>query len=417
MRKYLTVILWLLFAYPVWAATYYVDPAGSDLVTCLLATNPATPKQTIQNACACLTVAGDILQLTAGTHTVAAVIDTDDLPASGSAGNYVTIQGMGRTTTIVQPAAGEKISITFNPYQRDYIRFKDFSLDLTNTTSAGIYFQECDNFMVDNVEIYNGQCYDTGHITMDHASDNGTIQNCNIHDPTNESAVAIRGIYLVGSGHTVQYNTIDMSTYTNDVYTSCIQMYDVTGASTGLTIRWNNLVTHSGDAYPILINSGYNYSAVKIYSNTGRGGGFAGFYFNALTDSWIYNNSLLGTTGTGIYLNGAGVTNVLCKNNAVYGYADQFDGSGGTGSTTAAQWATQDLPEGTDPTWVDAANGDFHLIVGSPCIDAGSDQSAIISAVDYYSVTRSGTWDYGAAEYVPPGTSAVRRASMFLAIP
>lgn len=54
------------------------------------------------------------------------------------------------------------------------------------------------------------------------------------------------------------------------------------------------------------------------------------------------------------------------------------------------------------PMFVDAANGDFHLVPNSAAINAGADLSAEIPAVDFDGITRpqGSAWDIGAYEFV-----------------
>ena len=61
--------------------------------------------------------------------------------------------------------------------------------------------------------------------------------------------------------------------------------------------------------------------------------------------------------------------------------------------------------------FVDAANGDYHLVVDSPLINVGADlhsdtyaaNTSLASSLDIDGETRSGTWDIGADEYVAAG--------------
>lgn len=65
-------------------------------------------------------------------------------------------------------------------------------------------------------------------------------------------------------------------------------------------------------------------------------------------------------------------------------------------------------------TFVDAANGDFHLAAGdTDAIDKGTSLSGTFT-VDIDGVTRSGTWDLGADEYVAAGAAFIPQVIMVL---
>ena len=100
---------------------------------------------------------------------------------------------------------------------------------------------------------------------------------------------------------------------------------------------------------------------------------------------WIINNTIVSNSAEGIQ---ADKGTVLARNNIIYG------NNGGihnyqSGATVASDhnafwnngWDYANVTPGagdisTDPLFVDAANGDYHLQGGSPCIDAGTGTGA-----------------------------------------
>jgi hypothetical protein len=77
--------------------TYYVATTGNDATTCAQATNPATPKRTIQAGVNCATSAGDIVDVMGGTYTEEITISGHS--RDGAAGNPKIIRAHNSTPT------------------------------------------------------------------------------------------------------------------------------------------------------------------------------------------------------------------------------------------------------------------------------------------------------------------------------
>jgi len=81
MKRYLFMALFLLWAYPAWATTYYVSKTGNTTGGCGPGTNPSTPLgPTIESGVSCLS-GGDTLYIRAGDYS-----DLHD-----SIGSYVAV--------------------------------------------------------------------------------------------------------------------------------------------------------------------------------------------------------------------------------------------------------------------------------------------------------------------------------------
>lgn len=98
MRKLLFTFFFVCFCQFAQATTYYVTTAGSGS-TCSV----GTPCGSIVTGISKLTVAGDVLNIAAGTYTESS---SASLPASGSSGNRIRIVGAGASTTIWQRSGG-----------------------------------------------------------------------------------------------------------------------------------------------------------------------------------------------------------------------------------------------------------------------------------------------------------------------
>ena len=116
--------------------------------------------------------------------------------------------------------------------------------------------------------------------------------------------------------------------------------------------------------------------------------------------SWSY-----GARGGGVYFaSGGQIQNSIVYSNGAYN-GDNYYGSG-----AFAYSCSTPLPSGAgnvslDPQFVDGSNDDFHLATNSPCIDAGSNDTWMVDAVDIEGKPRviNGTVDMGAYESIPMG--------------
>lgn len=172
----------------------------------------------------------------------------------------------------------------------------------------------------------------------------------------------------------------------------------------------------------ILISSGYN-GTVYIYNNIiyGFTAVSSGTLYGINIESaiypacvvYIYNNTIYNNEN-GIHSVKAGgddytmrIQNNICNNNSANDYVitvgttytfDHNIDEDGSGDITATLIFTN----------TGAGTEDFHLVAGdTAAIDAGVDLGSPYN-IDIDGVTRSGTWDIGADEYVSPVTSRRR---------
>lgn len=125
----------------------------------------------------------------------------------------------------------------------------------------------------------------------------------------------------------------------------------------------------------------------------------------------IYNCTICDATSYGIEVYGSGTVMVI-KNCAIFNTADDIYVGGDT--PTIDYCATDDadgthavdLNENASDEWTEAftdyTTGDFRLVAGGLCCDAGVDLSGTFT-VDIAGTTRSGTWDIGAFNYPAGG--------------
>lgn len=168
--------------------------------------------------------------------------------------------------------------------------------------------------------------------------------------------------------------------YAGFVVNACI----ITGAGSGTT--------------GIAVGNGYTPEHTRNCVIKGWGTGVQDWYGS---NPYIDNNTII-NCGTGIHRNAGTMT---VKNCYVGNCTTEYSGdmtrttcahSSATvysGSTASVAYSTANF------TNVTAGSENLHLVSGSALIDVGTDLSASFT-VDIDGVTRSGTWDIGADEYV-----------------
>jgi uncharacterized repeat protein (TIGR02543 family) len=167
-------------------------------------------------------------------------------------------------------------------------------------------------------------------------------------------------------------------------------------------------IYNTSSSSPILTNC-------TFYNNTAttNGGGICNtgtllISSPVLTNCTFYNNTAA-TYGGGIYNElfcASTITNCILwgdtagtAGNEIHGgsVATYSDVDGGTGQS----WFGVGCID-SDPCFVDAASGDFHLLITSPCINAGSNNASDLPTVDFEGDMRImfGTVDIGADEWM-----------------
>ena len=214
------------------------------------------------------------------------------------------------------------------------------------------------------------------------ANDGGGLYNSNGSSPTltgctfssNQATGSGGGMYNIDSSNTDSYNCT---------------FYDTSALYGGGVC--NN------DSTPTLLNC-------TLYGNTAtwEGGGIA----NYSADPTVTNCIISGNTandGGGIYANDS--------SSPVIDYNDVLSNTGGNYYGCSA--GAHDIA--TDPLFVNAGAGNFHLTAGSPCIDVGDNSAPSLPATDFEGDTRilDGigdavvTVDMGVDEYVLPTPTEV----------
>jgi hypothetical protein len=131
-------------------------------------------------------------------------------------------------------------------------------------------------------------------------------------------------------------------------------------------------------------------NTITANSSSGGGGGAAFKVDNTTAVLNVFNNIIWGNSGSpgsDVWLAGTGKERIFSNNdaNGVFGVWDLFQ---------------NDLD--VDPQFVDAANGNYHLQSGSPCIDAGTNGAPSLPSTDLDGNPRfvNGTVDLGCYEHL-----------------
>jgi parallel beta-helix repeat protein len=254
-----------------------------------------------------------------------------------------------------------------------------------------------DNLFSENVSYWGGAI----HI----ASGSPTIQANQIVSNTAASGGGIRAVY---DSSLIQRNAI-LGNNAYDYSGGGIYLYDASSAKVdGNVIVGNGARTYAGG-----IASRFA-STVLIVNNVIAGNGNEGIYLYK-TSTMVVNNTIVdnGLTGheEGILIGGDVIPTIV--NNIVVSHAVGIRSQASVtpvvdyndvwnnreANYSGVVTGTHDIS--TDPQFVDAAGGDYHLRNGSPCIDAGTTVSWLTTDLDSDSRPRGVHYDIGADEFWP----------------
>jgi hypothetical protein len=416
-------MLWLAYAAPLYAATYYVKNSGSP------ACSDATGYGTL--AAPFCTINFGISQLTSGsTLNVLAGIYTDYIDITGPAGT-------SGTPTVIQTypshtaADGVIIEGVSTAHGRvhacdnsSWINFVGFTVTNWN---QGIFIDTCSHVLVQNVTVYNigvegiHAHLNSSFITIDHATVHDTGQlstdgegfyigtgDSGAVDQTGNITVSNSTIYNTTSeGIEVKIGTHDVILEGNNISHTNTIVNGFGGAaisidnSVGSTQHWdsnpnhivrNNFIHDTGPGTGgMLTNSGIELSTgATVYNNviwnvnTGAGGVciFAddGFGTTAPYTRIVYHNTCDEPAGNSILKTGSGFT---------------LDSQNNIGPPTAGNNLAT-----SNAYYVSESGHDYHLAAGTAPISAGANLVSIVP-VDVVGVSRllHPLPDIGAYEY------------------
>jgi parallel beta-helix repeat protein len=374
MQKLLLALALTLSPVFAYSATYYVAPSGQSGCS----QNANSPQGGINNGIGCLS-GGDTLIAKSGTYQ--GPINIGNVPNGPSDSARTTLRAEEPRRAVIAMSGTGQHAASFSGKQN--ITLDGFTFDGNNNTATGQLDFNAQNGLA-NITVQNGE------IRNMRADDRGTQQGgylttCGIGASWTATNVLIRnmyvhdigmncaggnccnecygyGIYLSGNGY-----ILDGNEFAN---TSGWIVHGYSGGSNSASnnILRNNYFHDSGG--PVLLCQSNN----QIYSNVLARLGTIGHKVGAgiqlslfcsgqpSMNNQIYNNTIYQSAGTCIDLGGS--TSGTVRNNICYQNGSDAV-KGGSGNAMSNNLL------GTNPMFVNAAGGDFHLQAGSPAIDAG----------------------------------------------
>lgn len=346
------------------ATTYYV--ATSGLATC--STNREAPSGSVSTSLRCLR-AGDTLYFLAGTYTTA----IDNPPGGSGEQSRVTIAGAPGQRVVIRNPGADRL-LRFSGSNVGYITVDNVVMDGNGMPLWNVKIGDgAHHIRIQNSEIFG--CGGSGILT---GGTGNEFINLHIHHLGKSDLD--HGIYQVGD-HTLMQNN-----HIHDIPGFGLHNYD---GGNSPNVSNNTMVgntIHDTGAASILFSSGHNniaYNNISYNSNT------EGIKLWGGSNGEVYHNTIYHNRLDCIYTSQSNTTarNNICFQNGYNGVRND----GGSGMTQSHNLL------GTDPLFVNAGAGDFHLRPGSPAIAAGMPLAAV--PTDMEGRVRGGNVDIGAYEF------------------
>lgn len=371
---------------PVLPTTYYVATTGNDSN----AGTEAAPFRTIAWGSRAL-AAGDTLLIRQGTYNEVMINGQNGFVfCNGTSASAMTRYAAypGEEGKVIVKAPSGAFVVVF-ALTTAYVEVSGLVLDGTNASSYVVKFDGSygKNLWAHNNRLINNELVN-GRMGISNGGYNEMIGN-KIHH------MEQYGIYTAGDNGLMEGNIF----HDNGGFGIHLFQQDPAHAPNNWVIR-NNVFFNNGSGYgrlhprkasAIIISRGHNNQVYNnlVYNN--HAGIFVGY---GASDTLVANNTVYGNDTYGIEVSSShsGSLNARVINNIVWGNTVSQITDTGTNSTLRGNVTT-------DPNFVNAAGGDFHLQAGSPAIDAGVTLSEVL--VDMAGGTRpSGSaYDAGAFEF------------------
>ena len=302
------------------------------------------------------------------------------------------IKAFNGEAVIVKPNTGNSFGDVISIYDSNFITIQDIIFDGTNIStyvvrtggasgnnrSSYITWQGCTARFGPKV----------GFAEQGNSGDNNHIKYINCIAHHNGTTSLHHGFYPSSSVGTVIDGCVS---YNNSGHG--IHVFASTGTGLNDFVIKNNKI-YSNGSYGIGLYYGANQLVYNnlVYGNgvniSGSGGIRVG---NGSNFAKVYNNTVYGNTGTGVMIE-PGADGTTIRN--VISYLNSTSNIFNSGTHTVS---SNNLT--TNPNFVGAGVGDFHLQAGSTAIDGGATISEVTDDFDGVSRPQGGGVDIGAFEY------------------
>jgi len=390
------------------AATYYVAKAGNDATSCAQAEAITTPKRTISSALACLTAAGDTLFIRGGTY--AEGIYHADIGATGTPNNRITIAAHNGETVILAPTSTWAPSVDRFVVRlantKQYLTFEGLIFDGGSLTGLGngsnvvwTSNQQVAGLRFNNVTVRNGR--GNGVLAR---GEGFAFTNSIVH--SNGSGTDYgnsNGMYLEGITNSLIQNVLiyDNECFGLRIFTSGLLSEGYTQGNNNIVdrVRSHTNGTGKGLAGAAACASAGGGFVIGDVGNTVRN---SIAYNNHQYGFWTFQ-SANGTSGTKFYNNTAynntygivaasGTMNSTFINNLSAGNSASNYSDGAAGTVSITNRFTGSITDCTVST------SDFRLRDGAICIDSGTTIATVLNDIAGVSRPQGGTHDIGAHE-------------------
>jgi hypothetical protein len=418
----MTLIVSLLFFFvtaSAEAATYYVKKTGSDSNNCTAAQTEGTPKLTISSALACF-AAG-----TAGSgagHTVRVYVGTyaerldNNIPGGTSWSSPFTLEVNPGDTVTIDPSGCGRAPIFMARAAQKFILINGSSTWAPGDTGTGrliIDSDGCTSTVQDNIRFNADTTTGTGPnnvrvqgVEVRDASNNGIfscptcdrLQFTRIWAHHNGSTATVddtHGVYLRGPDVIVENGLFENNFHRG------IQIRASTATTANAIVRnniiRNNSTVGAGLSGNVSLSAGSNH---QFYGNFVGPGTQDGVRLTCsggcANNASIYNNTIYDNDSAAVFFTSDGtITGAMVKNNI-------WRSNGSTITLGGSSGTTQSNNLSTDPSFINAAGGNFCLQAGSSAINAGT-ASIRTGITRVYNGTAP---DIGACETLPATIAA-----------
>jgi parallel beta-helix repeat protein len=392
----LAVIWALAHAGAAYSATYYVATTGSDANSCAQAQSVSTPRRTLAGGAACL-ASGDTLLIRGGTYSGAP--NSVYLPSGSSWAAPTRVARYGSEKVVLQPSPLR----TFN-LELSYVVFEGLIYDGSNqpADAVGIAIgQGPHHLRFVEMEIRNW-----GSNGVIAGGDGMEFIDCRVHSNGMGQQLAgygpgSNGMYLVTDGAVIEggeyFNNLcyGVRFFDSDSSQSSDRnvVRDARFWGNGYGVAFNGASACNSGGGGIVLGNVDN----AAYNNVIFGNYWGVSFMSRGSGLKLWNNTVTGNS-YGVDLSGVPAGSEL-KNNIVFNNpgVDVYNPNG-----LAVTMVSNLL---SDPQFVDASAGDFHLRGGSPAIDRGTAVSAVQADLDGVPRPQGSGYDVGAYEYRQSGVA------------